>query len=356
MAIIPTSGFCKPGGKSHRRPNICSACNQAESYQQLASCINNSYRRLKLKRILLAIILILIATATCGYAQFNSLGLTITGNPASTNGATFSYVSTDDGVQYNIAGNLQKPPTGSGPWPGIIVNHGDTGIPRDMADFYDNSSTGLSLVRDKGMVVIAPCLTHSRSQSPCNISILPNESQNIGACTSNSQIIGKMLDILNYLGYVNMTRIAIHGHSAGAGATIAALDMWNGHFKAASHTGGANCAGSQCPTISERNAIDTPYSLNHGCADTTAPVADEQSLYNYFVSNGRPANVQLRWYDGTGVPLTTCGCSPNCTSDTHAESHQDPAMIKNVINWYTTYGVYSVTNNVPSPPRNLTPQ
>jgi len=261
--------------------------------------------------------------------NINPVGLVISGNPESSGGATWTYNSTDNGTDYDFYGTLLKP-AGSGPFPGGVVNHGFTGVPSNMGSVA-------RAMRSWGMVVISPVLTH------CSDDAGYKPAGGSGADPANMLRVRKSLDILCYLGYVDMSRVAIHGHSAGAYVTTDALDTYPDSFKVGSHTGGGTngCTSTLIcgfmPALSERDGIIAPYSLNHGDADTTVPLSWDQNLYDEFLQAGHPIT-ELNIYPGLD----------------HAASHDDPAVLTNIQEWYTTHGLFSADDTVPGKPTGLT--
>ena len=87
---------------------------------------------------------ILIFCLTCFYTQVKSQlsGFILTGDPASVDGATWTYNATDGGILYNLKGVLFKP-TGVGPFPSVNIIHGTGG---------NTKSTGYSVRIAKEMV------------------------------------------------------------------------------------------------------------------------------------------------------------------------------------------------------------
>jgi dienelactone hydrolase len=254
--------------------------------------------------------------------NINPAGFVISGDPASTRGASWTYNSTDNGTEYDLYGTLFKP-AGSGPFPGGVLNHGVNGAPSDMTSVA-------TAMRGWGMVVITPVLTHCRNDAGYQ------PAGGYGADPANMLRVSKSLGILCYIGYVDMSRVAIHGHSAGAYVTTDALDAYPNSFKVASHTGGGTngCVSTtMCgflPALSERDGIIAPYSLNHGDADTTVPLSWDQDLFNEFKKAGHPIT-ELNIYPGLD----------------HEATHDDPAVLTNIREWYTTYGLFSVQDTIP---------
>jgi dienelactone hydrolase len=257
--------------------------------------------------------------------NLNPEGLTIVGNPESVLGATWTYTSTDNGIFFNLNGVLIKP-QGAGPFPGAIVSHGYIGSPSDMVDVARE-------MRNWGMVVINPVYTHAIDDTG------NAPTGDAGASSENILRAHKAWDILCSLGYVDMRRIAAHGHSAGAYVTTAVLDAYPSDFKVGSHTGGGtNGCTSYCgffPERSERDSITVPYSLHHGDQDSTVPLSYDQALYSELQGYG--VTTELRIYTGL----------------THSDVRYNSNVLANIRQWYSTYGMF--TDTVPPlPPRGLT--
>src|SRR5215470_17909352 len=78
----------------------------------------------------------------------------VTGNPQSQLGATWTYDSTDDGVHYVLQGVLFTP-SGSGPFPAVVLSHGKGGAPRGYS-----AAIARTMVT-WGLVAIGPMYTHA---------------------------------------------------------------------------------------------------------------------------------------------------------------------------------------------------
>jgi predicted esterase len=181
-------------------------------------------------------------------------------------------------------------------------------------------------MRNWGIVVINPIYTHASNDTG------NSPTGDYGASSANILRASKAWDILCGLGYVDMSRIAAHGHSAGAFVTTAVLDAYPSDFKVGSHTaGGTNGCKSTCgfspifPALSQRDNITAPYSLHHGDQDSTVPLSFDQNLYNEFQGYGLTS--ELRIYAGL----------------THSTVRANPNVLANIKQWYSTYGMFTPT-------------
>jgi hypothetical protein len=181
------------------------------------------------------------------FAEFTGT-LTIAGSPStagSATGTTWTYSGTDDGVVYRLYGSLYTPGT-VGTHPAAILNHGYTSSP-------GNLNFVAATMRGWRMIVVAPKLAHSGDDSGCPTgSCAPSGTNDIGASIENYKRIQKTFEILQHLpssyGTVDISRVAIHGVSAGAFATTGTVDLYPTRYKVASHSGGGVCL-SGCPNF-----------------------------------------------------------------------------------------------------------
>jgi len=190
--------------------------------------------------VLLAVVpapLFLDGESSAAYAdstvQANCSAFVVSGNPRSSNGATWTYRATEQGVQYALEGVLFVPPSGTGPFPAVVVSHGKGGTPRGY------SATIARTMVTWGMVAIGTMYTHAPDAE--DLGNLPNGPD--GASTANVQRANKARDLLTCVGGVNMSRVAAPGHSMGAFVTGQALGTFPTAFRAASHTAGGVSSG-----------------------------------------------------------------------------------------------------------------
>jgi dienelactone hydrolase len=239
----------------------------------------------------------------------------ITGDPAAAAGASWTYRETVAGVPYDLTGILRKP-AGAGPFPAVIVSHGFGGNARGYS-----STIGAEMV-EWGLVVIATNYTHNGGAALG----APGLATEPGASASNVLRARRLLALLRSLGYVEMSRVAAHGHSMGAFVTAALVGADPSAFRAASHTaGGVRTPGPQAeaaaPVDSQVAGITTPYQLHHGDNDTVVPLAMDQRLASLFAARG--LRHELHVYPG----------------GTHNDVPVSRQMFDRVRAWYRTHGV-----------------
>lgn len=239
----------------------------------------------------------------------------LTGDPATAAGATWTYRERVDGVTYDLAGILRKP-AGVGPFPAVIISHGFGGNARGYA-----GNVGAEMAQ-WGLVVIATNYTHAGGAELG----APGLATERGASAANVLRARRLLALLRSLGYVDMTRVAAHGHSMGAFLTAALVGADPTAFRAASHTaGGVRIDGPQAeaaaPVDSQVAGITAPYQIHHGDNDVVVPLAMDQRLATLLSSRGR--RHELHVYPG----------------GTHNDVPYSRQMYDRVRSWYRTHGV-----------------
>jgi dienelactone hydrolase len=215
---------------------------------------------------------------------------TISGNPAGAAGATWTYQAVISGVTYDLQGILFRP-AGNGPFGAVIVSHGTGG------NAYGYSTTIARTMVDWGLVVIATHYTHAGGVPIGS----PGFANEIGASSANIARARQMVELLRSLGYVDMNRLAAHGHSGGAFITSGLLGASPGLFRVASHTAGGARLDTQSaavPSASHVSAIRAPYQLHHGENDQSVPLASEQLLASILLAQGVPHELYV--YPGAG--------------------------------------------------------
>ena len=240
--------------------------------------------------------------------------LVVTGSPESSAGATWSYRDTVAGVIYDLAGVLLKP-AGSGPFPGVIVSHGFGG----SATNYSRN-VGTTIVK-WGAVVIATNYTHSLTAAIGS----PGTSSDLGASVANVQRARQVAEILRALGYVDMSRLAAHGHSMGAFVTTGLAATHPTLLRVASHTaGGVVPAGGvvAAPIEAQGSAIRTPYQMHHGDRDVVVALSADQRLATLLSAAG--TTHELHVYPGAE----------------HNDVAFDTVVLDRVRAWYQRLGLF----------------
>jgi len=237
--------------------------------------------------------------------------LTVGGDPESAAGASWTLRGTIDGVAVDLQGVLLKP-RGAGPFPAVILSHGYGG----------SAQVGRSLgqvMREWGLVCIATNYTHAAGV-PIGA---PGTTDDLGASPANVLRARATLAVLGRTGYVDLSRVAAHGHSMGAFVTTAFVAAHPGDIRAASHTAGGVRPDAipfpAAPGMAAAALIRTPYQWHHGEADDVVPLAMDQ-LFDAALA-ASPAN------DGHVYP---------------GERHdiaQHPTVLQRIRRWYAAHGV-----------------
>ena len=199
------------------------------------------------------------------------------GDPESSQGPTWTYRGSLQGVTYDLQGILFKP-AGAGPFGAVVISHGAGGnvaaLPRTLA----------IEMRQWGLVAIATNHTHSAGV-PIGA---PGTANEPGASDANVLRGHAVREILRTLGYVNQSRVAAHGHSMGAFVTTALVGAYPNDFRVASHTAGGvrapNITGP-APSEAQARAIRTPYQLHHGDQDAVVSLVQDQRLDGILQAN-----------------------------------------------------------------------
>ena len=241
-------------------------------------------------------------------------GFTLTGDPTSTNGATWTYQATSGGVTYDLQGILFKP-AGAGTFPAVIVSHGAGG----NVSAYSRSVARMMVAW--GLVVIGTNYTHA-GNAPVGS---PGTAADPGASAANIARARQLVELLRGLGYVDMNRLALHGHSMGAFVTTGVLAAHPDLFRAASHTAGGtrpDTVSGAAPSESQAATIRTPYQLHHGDNDAVVALSSDQRLANVLL--GRGVVHELHVYAGAD----------------HDDMSQNATMFERVRAWYVSKGVF----------------
>jgi dienelactone hydrolase len=238
----------------------------------------------------------------------------ISGDPAAGQGATWTLRSTDGGVSYDLRGILWRP-AGPGPFPAVIVSHGLGG----SAEGYGRAIAAEMVTW--GLVVVATNYTHAGG-GPVGS---PGTAAEPGASDANVLRATKLLDLLASLGTVDMSRVAAHGHSAGAFVTAAFAGAQSPRLRAASQTAGgvaitSFATATMATTEAQARTIAIPLQLHHGDRDPVVPLALGQRLAAILGANGVPHDLVV--YAGEGHDIGT-----------------SPVVLGRVRDWYVRHGV-----------------
>ena len=242
-----------------------------------------------------------------------SAAFVLQGDPESSQGATWTYKGTLQGVAYDLQGIVLKP-AGPGPFPAVVISHGAGG------NAMGYSRAIAVQMRSWGLVGIATNYTHAGG-APIGS---PGTVSEPGASQANVLRAHAMVEIMRTLGYVDTTRVAAHGHSMGAFVTTAVLAAYPADFRVASHTAGgvSPAAFGAIPTESQGRAIRTPYQLHHGDADIVVPLVQDQRLEGILSADAVPH--ELFVYPGA----------------THEDVAQSPTVLTRVRSWYAAHGMF----------------
>jgi dienelactone hydrolase len=238
--------------------------------------------------------------------------LTVSGDPESAAGASWTLRGTLDGVAVDLQGVLLKP-RGAGPFPAVILSHGYGG----SAQF--GGSLG-RVMRDWGLVSIATNYTHAGGV-PLGA---PGTTDDPGASPANVLRARATLAVLGRTGYVDLSRVAAHGHSMGAFVTTAFVAAHPGAVRAASHTAGGvrpdTIPFAAAPGMASAALIRTPYQWHHGEADDVVPLAMDQ-LFDAALAAGSGPN-EGHVYPGERHDIA-----------------QHPTVLQRIRSWYAAHGV-----------------
>jgi dienelactone hydrolase len=255
------------------------------------------------RHVIAAVAVALLAVACGGDSRATPTGpsappagpqFTLLGNPESPQGATWTYTGMSNGVFFDLQGILLKP-AGTGPFGAVVISHGAGG----NASGYSRAMA-VETVR-WGLVSIATNYTHAGGV-PVGA---PGTTSELGASDANVRRAHAAYEILRTLGYVDMGRVAAHGHSMGAFVTAATIGAHPSDFRVASHTAGGVATANvptagllAAPLESQVRGIRTPYQLHHGADDIVVPLVMDQRLAAILQEMGIP--FELHVYPGEG--------------------------------------------------------
>jgi dienelactone hydrolase len=240
--------------------------------------------------------------------------LSIAGDPESASGATWALVGSLDGTRVDLQGVLLKP-RGRGPFPAVVLSHGAGG---------DAQSYGRALgtvMRAWGLVSIAVNYTHARDAPPG----APGTWLEQGASPANTLRAHAAATVLARLRYVDVRRIAAHGHSMGAFVTTAYVAAHPDDVRVASHTAGGvlldaiHHEGMPVPSVADARRIRAPSQWHLGLLDYAVPFLLDQR-FDSALTSAHEGHLYLRLR--------------------HSEVATDPEVLSRVRNWYTLHGMF----------------
>ena len=240
--------------------------------------------------------------------------LSIAGDPESASGATWTLVGTLNGTTVDLQGILLKP-RGPGPFPAVVLSHGAGG----NAQSYGRELG--SVMRRWGLVCIAVNYTHA-SGTPLGV---PGTLLQQGASPANAFRAHAAVTVLARLRYVDVRRVAAHGHSMGAFVTTAFVGAYPADVRVASHTSGGVLLdaiyreGMPIPSVAQAKRIQAPYQWHHGLLDYAVPFLLDRRFDSVLTA---PHEGHL--YSRLG----------------HAEVATDPEVLSRVRAWYTAHAMF----------------
>jgi dienelactone hydrolase len=246
-----------------------------------------------------------------------SPALTITGNPESADGATWTLSGTLDGTSVDLQGILMKP-RGRGPFPAVVLSHPAGG----NAGTYGRTLG--KVMRTWGLVCIATNYAYARGV-PAGA---PGTMFDQGARPVNTFRAHAAVTVLARLGYVDVHRVAAHGHSMGAFVTTAFAAAYPDDVRVASHTAGGvlldliHPEGVPLPSVAEAQRIRAPYQWHHGLRDLAVP----------FLFDRRLDAVLTAPHEGHVYPRLG-----------HGDIAEDPEVLQRIRAWYTAHGLLAGT-------------
>src|SRR5205814_3287677 len=119
---------------------------------------------------------------------------------------------------------------------------------------------------------------------------LPGDATQPGASQANVLRAHMTHELLKRLGYVDMSRVALHGHSMGAYVDVAVAGAYPSDFRVASHTGGgvrpSSIVFGPAPSPAQAAGIRIAFQMHHGDADATVPLSYDQRLDSLLAAAG----------------------------------------------------------------------
>lgn len=233
----------------------------------------------------------------------------------SINGNNFTYNASD-----GVVSGIIRIPSGSGPFPTILISHGKGGTASNFSDQH------AAILVNWGFICIGPSYTHQGA----NV----NPSDNEGYCPENSRRARRCMEILAATPGADMTRLALFGHSMGSFVTAGVAGELAMQVKAACISAGGSSGTTNSslasPATQEVQGISAPFLMFHGTADTTVVPSQSINLQNILNGNSVPNKRLL--YQEINHDIVNSNVK---RADIHAIMHS----------WFTQHGVLAFANN-----------
>jgi dienelactone hydrolase len=219
-----------------------------------------------------------------------------------------------DGTTVDLRGILLKP-RGRGPFPAVVLSHGAGANAESYGRALGN------IMRTWGLVCIAVNYTHA-SRAPIGV---PGTLLQQGASPANAFRAHAAVTVLARLRYVDVRRVAAHGHSMGAFVTTAFAAAYPADVRVASHTSGGvlldviHREGMPVPSVAQARRIQAPYQWHHALLDYAVP----------FLLARRFDSVLTAPHEGYLYSRLS-----------HAKVATDPEVLSRVLAWYTLHGMF----------------
>jgi len=179
-------------------------------------------------------------------------GLKLEENSRGSKGGVESYTFRYEDIQgYHLK------PSGGGPFPAVVLNHGKGGNSGVFTRQYG------SILAESGFVTIACDLTHAGKTD--------TGQKTWAASQENAERILKCVKILESLSYVDAKKLCMLGHSMGAFATVGACTQTD-KIKAAAISAGGLRNRDGLDTEANVLKITAPFLILHGDMDPTVKI------------------------------------------------------------------------------------
>ena len=235
-------------------------------------------------------------------------------------GNAFTYTD----AQRTVTGIFIKP-TGTGPFPSLIINHGTSG-----------TAGGFGLQRANemspwGLACIAANLTHT-SGATQDLTTWGYSPENLARIRVCQAALATRSD-------VNLNRLAMWGHSRGAFASIGVASDFGHDLKALGFSAGGilddtDTSEPSYPSVTEASRITAPTIMFLGSTDPVVPPANSLSLQTLLTTLGITKSRIV--YDTTGI---TPGTDAHNIQNTHFYTDTTSGILDQWHAWLIAKGV-----------------